>query len=221
MLAASAPLLYLITDGLTNAGTTPNSRAFARLLSLIETAVALGLDLVQIREKDLTARTLFELACRAAALTRGSATRLLINERADLARAAGADGAHLTTTSLNTEIVRRTFGPEFLIGVSTHSLAEARAAQTGGADFIVFGPVFATPSKHVYGPPAGVEKLAEVVCAVNPLPVLALGGITLANAPQVLTTGAAGWAGIGLFNDPNRLSATVDRLTGFGRKAAL
>ena len=212
MLAASAPLLYLITDGLTNAATTPESREFTRLLNLIETAVAARIDLVQIREKGLTTRALFELACHAAALTRDSATRLLINDRADVARAAGADGVHLTTQSLDTPTARCTFGPDFLVGASTHTLAQARAAQSGEADFIVFGPVFATPSKLVYGPPAGLEKLAEIVDTMKPCPVFALGGLTLANAPQALATGAAGVAGISLFNDTITLSATVARL---------
>lgn len=212
MTPATAPLLYLITDGQTNAATTPDSHEFLRLLNLIQAAVAARLAFAQIREKALPTLVLYELARRAVALTRGSATRLLINDRADVARAAGADGAHLTAQSLDTATVRRAFGPDFLIGVSTHTLDQARAAQSGGADLIVFGPVFATPSKLVYGPPAGLDKLAEIVDVVKPCPVFALGGVTLANAPQALATGAAGIAGISLFNGATNLSATVARL---------
>jgi thiamine-phosphate pyrophosphorylase len=85
---------------------------------------------------------LYELVLRAAKITRGSDTRLLVNDRADIARAAGADGVHLTSQSLPANVVRKMFGPEFVIGVSTHSFEEARAAQAAGADFVVFGPVF-------------------------------------------------------------------------------
>jgi thiamine-phosphate pyrophosphorylase len=207
-----ASLLYLITDGLTTAATTSASPEFARLLRLIETAVGEQFDLVQIREKNLTAATLFALARCAATLTRGSSTRLLINDRADVALAAGVAGVHLATTSLAASTVRRAFGSQFLIGVSTHNLTEALAAQTAGANFIVFGPVFATPAKLAYGAPAGLEKLSEIARAVQPLPVLALGGVTLENVPQALNAGAAGIAAIRLFTASEALPATVAQL---------
>jgi thiamine-phosphate pyrophosphorylase len=209
------PLLGLITDG----ATTPDTRDFSRLLDLIEAAVAARLSWAQLREKALPARLLYELTRRAAALTRGSATRLLVNDRADIARAAGADGVHLTTRSLGATTVRRAFGPDFIIGVSTHTPAEARAAFQGDADFIVFGPVFETPSKRAYGPPQGMAKLAEIVRGNEPLPVLALGGVNLENALQTLEAGATGVAAIGLFNDPNTLTATVDSLRRAWREA--
>jgi len=153
---------------------------------------------------------LYELAARAAALTRGSFTRLLVNDRADIAQAAGADGVHLTASSLEASIVRTTFGADFLIGVSTHSLAEARAARDGGADFAVFGPVFETAAKLTYGEPAGLEKLAEAAHELSPFPIIALGGITLTNAPNCLDAGASGIAGISLFNQCSDLHRVVD-----------
>jgi thiamine-phosphate pyrophosphorylase len=196
-------MLYLITDG------SQSNRDFSRLLNLVEAAVAARFAFVQLREKSLPARDWYELARAAAARARGSATRLLVNDRADVARAARADGVHLTTQSLDAATVRRAFGPEFIIGVSTHTLAEARAAQAGGADFITFGPVFDTPSKRAYGSPAGVDKLAEVARQVAPLPVFALGGVNLDNAPQVFAAGASGVAAIRLFADPATLAPTA------------
>ena len=143
------PITYLITNGATTATTTPSSEDFSRLIKLVAAAVDARIGLIQLRETNLSARVLFELAQQSAEITRGSATRLLVNDRADIARGAGADGVHLTTRSLEARIVRRTFGEEFLIGVSTHSIEEARDAREGGADFAVFGPVFETASKKL------------------------------------------------------------------------
>ena len=117
----------------------------------MQAAVAARIDLVQIREKNLSASVLCQIATSAAGITKGSATQLLINDRSDIAAAAGADGVHLTSLSLPTAVVRKSFGEEFLIGVSTHSLDEAKLARRGGADFVVFGPVFETASKKEYG----------------------------------------------------------------------
>jgi thiamine-phosphate pyrophosphorylase len=142
---------------------------------------------------------LYELATRAAEITRGSKTRLLVNDRADIARAAGADGVHLTSQSLPAGVVRRTFGSEFLIGVSTHSLDEARAARDGGADFVVFGPVFETESKRGFGAPQGLDKLRQVADELRGFPVLAIGGISLENAGACFDAGASGVAAISLF----------------------
>ncbi|HEX7773081.1 MAG TPA: thiamine phosphate synthase, partial [Pyrinomonadaceae bacterium] len=134
------PITYPITSGKTTPQTISDTLRFVRA------AVEAEVTLIQIREKSLPARALYELATRAAEITRNSKTRLLVNDRADIARAAGADGVHLTSQSLPADVVRNIFGPEFLIGVSTHSLDEARAARDGGADFVVFGPVFETES---------------------------------------------------------------------------
>src|SRR5205823_11756990 len=113
-------------------------------------------------------------------------TRLLVNDRSDIAVAAGADGVHLTTTSLSARTIRRTFGDNFLIGASTHSLSEAIVARDGGANFGVLGPVFETKSKVAYGSPLGTDVLADVCAAVKPFPILALGGVSTGNAIDCL-----------------------------------
>jgi thiamine-phosphate pyrophosphorylase len=206
------PILYLITEGATTPGTTPASEEFTRILTLIRAAVAARLSLIQLREKNLNARVLYQLTERAATLTQGSATRLLVNDRADIARAAGADGVHLTTQSINAKDLRRAFGPKLLIGVSTHSLALARAARESSADFATFGPIFETPSKNIYGPPVGLERLGEAAHALAPFPLLALGGMTRANAGQALSAGAHGIAAIRLFSDPDKLCEVADAI---------
>lgn len=203
------PITYLITSGETSSSTAPDSAEFGALLRLIEHAADARVALVQIREKALTARTLFELASRAAALTRGSETRVLVNDRADIARASGCDGVHLSTRSLEARTVRRAFGEDFLIGVSAHTRAEARAAREGGADFAVFGPVFDTPSKRAYGLPVGLKALEETALALAPFPVVALGGVEEANAGDCLAAGAEGIAAIRLFADGQNLARTV------------
>ena len=186
---------------MTTAKTTPESPEFSNILRLVEAAVGAEIPLVQIREKSLTARVLYELASRATALTKGSPTRLLVNDRFDIARAAGADGVHLTTRSLPASEIRRISGDDFVIGVSTHSLETALNARAEGADFIVFGPVFETPSKQIYGEPQGLEKLREVTTALKGFPVLAIGGIDLENANECFRVGASGVAAIRLFNE--------------------
>ena len=212
------PIIYLITSGATNAQTTPASEEFVEILKLIADAVAAKVSLIQLREKNLSGRVLFELTTQAAQLTRGSQTRLLVNDRADIARAGGADGVHLATSSLSADVVRRTFGPNFLIGVSTHSVAEAQAASATGADFAVWGPVFATESKNAYGEPQGVGKLETVAREVAPFPIIALGGVNNANFVACLEAGASGVAGIGLFQDKTNLSDIVSRINEVSRK---
>jgi thiamine-phosphate pyrophosphorylase len=208
------PIIYLITSGETTQATTAHSEAFARILALTKAAVRARVPLIQLREKNLSARVLFDLTTRVALITRGSATRLLVNDRADIARAASADGAHLTTRSLRATDVRRPFGEGFLIGVSTHTLPEALEARDQGADFATFGPVFDTPSKRAYGPPVGLEKLNEAAIHLSPFPLLALGGITLENASQAIHAGASGIAAIRLFSDPLDLEDTVRSILG-------
>lgn len=201
------PIIYLITSGqATNQTLTVDCE---RILVLIETAVAARLSLIQLREKNLSASALYELTRRAAVLTAQSSTRLLVNDRADIAMAAGADGVHLTSHSLDTGVVRATFGEEFLIGVSTHSIDEARRARDGGADFAVYGPVFETPAKSAFGSPLGVENLREATLALNPFCLIALGGITPENAALAFEAGAKGVAAIRAFSDPGNLYETV------------
>ena len=208
----TAPLVCLITPGETTAGTTPASGEFLRLLALVRAAASAGVDLVQLREKFLPARVLYELAARSTEIVRGTRTRLLVNDRADIARAAGAGGVQLTTRSLRPATVRRLFGPDFLIGVSAHRLEEGREAREGGADFALFGPVFDTPSKRAYGPPVGTGLLGETARALTPFPILAVGGVTRANFAATLNAGARGVAAIRLFGDPQGLGEVVDEI---------
>jgi thiamine-phosphate pyrophosphorylase len=171
---------------------------------LVEAAVAAQLSLFQVREKSLSARVLYELTARAAEITRESATRLLVNDRFDIARAAGANGVQLTELSLPVRVVRESCGPEFLIGASTHSVERSREARSSGADFVVFGPVFETESKRAFGPPQGLDKLREVTSELKGFPVIAIGGVTRENADSCYTAGASGIAGIRLFNALNQ-----------------
>ena len=203
-LSQQLPILYAITSGATNSKTTPDDLEFLFIVHLVRTAVFLQIPLFQIREKNLPARKLYELVSRAVEVTRGSATRLLVNDRFDVALATGADGVHLTSVSLPTRVVREVCGPEFVIGVSTHSLDEARAARDNGADFCVFGPVFETESKRSFGPPQGLERLKEVVAGVPGFPVLAIGGVSIDNAESCFAVGESGFAGISWFNAPDR-----------------
>jgi thiamine-phosphate pyrophosphorylase len=204
------PIIYPLTSGTTTSRTTANDPQFLNILRLLEAAVAAEVPLFQIREKSLSARVLFELTVRAASLTSGTGTRLLVNDRADVAREGGADGVHLTTTSLPAAVVREKFGSGFLIGVSTHLREEVRAAQSSGADFAVFGPVFDTESKRIFGEPKGLEKLREVTAEAGDFPVVAIGGITLDNVAECFAAGASGIAAIRLFSDSERLSSIVE-----------
>ena len=206
------PIIYPITSGETTALTTPDDPRFSNILRLLQAAVAAKVSLFQIREKSLPARVLYELTVRAAEITRGSQTRLLINDRSDLARAGGADGVHLTTHSLPAEVVRSIYGAEFLIGVSTHSLEAARDAAKAGADVVVFGPVFETESKRVYGEPLGVEKLREVTNELREFPVVAIGGIMIENVEECFAAGATGVAAIRLFNDAASLEFVAEKI---------
>jgi thiamine-phosphate pyrophosphorylase len=190
------PLIYLITTGtLTEANF---SRRSSQYLLLFEEAVSAGISLIQIREKGLSDRLVFELARQAVERTRGSATKLLINDRADIAVASGADGVHLTAASVSPEEIRNAFTHDLIVGVSTHTIAEVEAASKQMADFAVFGPVYASPGKAEL---TGVTKLRAAVDRVAPFPVLALGGIDETNYGSALQCGAAGFAAIRYLND--------------------
>jgi thiamine-phosphate pyrophosphorylase len=168
-----------------------------------------GVDWVQIREKDLEARTLLAVAVEARQMAAGG--RLLVNERADVALAAGLDGVHLPSDSIGPSSCRRALGARAVVGVSCHSLSEVARAGADGADFVVLGPVFETASKRRYGPPLGLAALANA-CREASIPVLALGGVSVENAGRCLDAGAAGVAGISLFRAGVGLSATVAAL---------
>jgi len=170
----------------------------AALVAQVRAAAAAGVQLVQLRERDLDGRELFDLAVRVVAAVAGTSTRVVINDRLDVALAAGAHGVHLRASSFPPARVRRLAPPGFLIGQSVHSAAAATAC-TQGADYLLFGNVFETTSK-MGKPAAGLVQLAAVVRS-TPLPVLAVGGVALERVPQILAAGAAGVAGISFFHD--------------------
>jgi len=181
---------------------------------MIRETVRAGVDIVQIREKDLTSRQLITLVEESLRVTREpgmGGARVVVNDRVDVALAVGADGAHLAAHSIPVQVVRRFVPRPFVIGVSCHSLGEAMAAESGGADYLVLGPVFETPSKLGYGPPLGLEKLRNVTSRVR-IPVLALGGITVDRILPCLEAGASGIAGIRIFQDCESVPERVREL---------
>ncbi|MDX1763442.1 MAG: thiamine phosphate synthase [bacterium] len=163
------------------------------LVAALKEALDGGVKAVQLREKDLSDGEVFALAEALRQLCRRYGARLMINDRADIAEAVGADGVQLTQRSYSPREARRILGREKLIGVSTHSAAEAESAARGGADFVTLGPIFDTPSKRRYGPPIGIDLLRTVAAGIN-IPVFAIGGITPEVVPEVLDAGAFGVA---------------------------
>jgi thiamine-phosphate pyrophosphorylase len=184
------------------------------LLEKIEMAARAGVDWIHIREKDLSGGDLASLARKALEVA-PLPCRILINDRLDVACAVDAAGVHLTEQSIPVAEARKLVGKRglqsFLVGASTHSLPSAEAAADSGADYLVFGPVFATPSKAHYGPPQGIERLAEVCHRVS-IPVLAIGGVTPENARACAAAGAAGIAAIRIFQEAGDLPTIVQQL---------
>lgn len=195
-------LIYVITKGESHAGNIAEKKS--EILRLIKFSVKNNISLIQIREKSLSARLVFELVCESVKITRGSKTKILVNDRADIAVAAEADGVHLTSTSLSAEIIRRNYSKKLIIGVSTHTLESAEKAERNGADFVTFSPIFHTPDK---GKPQGIEKLREVCEKLRPFPVIALGGVDETNYKRVLENGASGFAAIRFLNNTENFQA--------------
>jgi len=196
------------------------------LLTRIELAAAAGLDWIQLREKDLSGKQSAALAREAVnrvskqAGHSDAAARIIINDRLDVALAEQAGGVHLGENSLPAEEAKRlllaapaaqALARDFILGVSCHSLEAAKSAASSGADYIFFGPVFATPSKSAYGLPQGLDRLSEVCRSVN-IPVLAIGGITLANVSSCFSAGASGIAAIRLFQDSADPASVVNAI---------
>ncbi len=168
------------------------------ILDAIESAAAGGVDWIQIREKDLPPRALLELTRAALSRTRNYPAGILVNSRLDIAVAAGAGGVHLTSDAPPPQRLRAAAPAGFLFGVSTHTPEETERAAREGADFAVFGPVFPTPSKPPAAAVAGLEKLADA-CARSSIPILALGGVAPKRIRSCMSAGAAGIAGISMF----------------------
>jgi thiamine-phosphate pyrophosphorylase len=182
----SIPRVYLITD-----------RRVAPLLPAVEAALRglpPGTAVVQLRERDLPGAELLGLARELAAACARHGQSLLVNDRIDVALAAGAAGVHLPSAGIPPGEARRWMGPRALIGVSCHGPADVARAREGGADFATFGPVYDTPSKRSYGPPVGLTALQQV--ATLGLPLVGLGGISEENSLAVWQAGAAGVAAI-------------------------
>ena len=216
---ANEPIICYVTDRKALAG----DKSLPELLDVIRAAAAAGVDWVQIREKDLPARELFTLVKEAVALAsvrpgsiRPRSIKVIVNDRLDVALAAGAAGVHLGHASAPAhEVVswcRAGNAPaDFLVGVSCHSLGGAQEAQSAGASYTYFGPIYETPSKIPFGKPHGLEELAQVASAVT-IPVIAIGGVNASNAPDCLRAGAAGIAAIRLVQgaaDSDALKETV------------
>ena len=200
-----APVLCLVSDRKRLAAPADDCRS---LLDLIRRAAEAGVDLVQIREPDLSDRHLFDLVQRAVHTTSGTRTRVIVNDRIDVAVAAGAAGVHLKATSVPLSRLEALRGSGLLVGRSVHSVDEAsRVAEAGGAGYVIAGAVFETPSKP--GQPgmglAAFEKISGVVAA----PLLAIGGVSVERTESLAQAGAAGLAAIGAFIDAGD---DVDRL---------
>lgn len=194
--AENRPERHLITRGVCSAENFHYQRP--KLIDTFRRAAEAGIDHIQIREKALPAKYVKDLAAAAVDAVKGTPTRIIINERFDIALAAGADGVHITSTGLPIPIVRLHVGDRLSIGVSTHTASEVFAARDGGADYAYFGPVFSTPGKTET---KSLAALSDVCRKVTPFRVIAIGGIDAANFESVLENGAAGFATIRYLND--------------------
>ena len=197
------PRLYLISGGKEDA---KNSTSLLDQLHLIPNALPC---MIQIREKNLAAGDLLTLALKAREVELPAGSLLLINERLDIALAAELDGVHLPENALLPD-KHGSYASELIFGCSIHSHESLRIAESSGADYLLFGPVFDTPSKRQYGPPQGLEKLGKL-CKATLLPVFALGGITPENAALCMAEGAYGAAGLSIFQSTPRLTESLEQ----------
>jgi thiamine-phosphate pyrophosphorylase len=185
------------------------------LLGKMENAAQARVDWIQIREKDLSGRELAALVTEAVRRVPASC-RILVNDRLDVAIACGAGGVHLSEQSISLQdaknLLRATaMRSDFLVGVSAHSIESVVKAAHGGADYVIFGPVYETPLKTKFGAPQGIDQLAKACQSVT-IPVIAIGGITAENAAQCTAASAAGIAAIRLFQEAADVAAVVRKL---------
>lgn len=215
------PILCYVTDRRSLPLST-SSDAHRLLFDSVERAAAAGADWVQLREKDYSGTEWAELVKESLrrVADSGAKTRILVNDRMDVALTCGAGGVHLSENGIPVSdamrlrdgfFAARRKEPDFLIGISCHSLGSALGAARAGADYIYFSPIFFTPSKANYGPPQGLEPLAAICRAVQ-IPVIAIGGISAENAASCLQAGAAGVAAIRLFQESEELAQILSTL---------
>ena len=221
------PILCYVTDRRSLPLST-STDAHQLLFDSVERAAAADVDWIQLREKDFSGKEWEELvveSLRRIALV-GSSCRILVNDRLDVALACGAGGVHLSENGIPVSdacrlrdefFSSRSEKPDFLIGVSCHSLGASLGAARAGADYIYFSPIFNTPSKANYGPPQGIDRLAAI-CRAVAIPVIAIGGMSAENAVSCLQAGAAGVAAIRMFQESVKLTDTLHGLHGFARR---
>jgi thiamine-phosphate pyrophosphorylase len=200
--------LLLVTDRTQTGGRS--------LPSLIQQAVDAGLSAVQLRERDISTGEVRALAREIQSILEPRAVPLIVNDRVDLVLAMDLDGVHLRANSLPVSVARRLVGADRLVGVSTHSISEVEQANRDGADYVLFGPVFETPSKRPFGPPFGLAVLTEV-CRRSVIPVFAVGGVTSVSVPDIRRAGAHGVAVIGaILTHEDVAAATREMLASLG-----
>ncbi|MFZ4525042.1 MAG: thiamine phosphate synthase [Chlorobium sp.] len=197
------PHLCLISSGQEN---PDNGTLLLEQLNLLPRTLPC---MVQIREKQLNAKQLLTLALKAKRCTMPDGSMLLVNERVDIALAANLDGVHLPESGCYPDKLRP-FAPNMIFGCSVHSPESLHIAEKSGTDYLLFGPVFDTPSKRKYGAPQGLEKLGQI-CRSTTLPVFALGGITPENGALCMAEGAYGIAGLSIFQDTSRFVDTLEQ----------
>ncbi len=201
------PAICIVTRG----RGTEDSEERARLLARLAEAAVAGATLVQVRERQFDDRQLLRFVEQVIAAVRPAGTRVLVNDRPDIALAAGADGVHLKSDSVPVEDVRTLVPPDFIIGRSVHSVPSAVAAAGTSCDYLLFGTVFRSASKPPDHPITGIEGL-EAVCRRVPTPVLAIGGMSVERAAEVTAAGAAGLAAISLFSEARDIGGAVRAL---------
>ena len=198
------PKVYPITD--TNLSGLSHAEQIDRL-------IAGGATLIQLRDKHAASRDLYPQAEAALQIARKHDVRLIINDRVDVALALGADGVHLGQTDMPVEAARRLLGERVIVGISTHNLEQAKLAANMPVDYVAFGPIFKTSTKENPDPIAGLEALRGVRTIVGSLPVVAIGGITLANAGEAWRAGADAVSSIAaLVSDPSRIPENMRQM---------
>ena len=197
-------MICLVTDR-RRLSTGPD--AMDLLVELVGAAARAGIDLVQVRERDLEGRALAALVSRCLAAVERSATKVLVNDRVDVAAATGAHGVHLRGDSVSVTAARLLLGEHAVVGRSIHTVDEAAAAAANGADYLIFGALYQTMSKDAGHPTATLDDLRSARRAASGVPILAIGGMTESRASEVARAGAAGIAAIGIFVPPPGVSA--------------